>query len=163
MWKNGKRHKFRIYAAIYSKANPNRAIEILQHIENIKDAAVKNTWSSVYEYNKIFRNVMETFPGRNWAIITDVWIKVMEAKTPFNTPSQSSSMSNSGFGNLNELRHRSSKTELCFKFNNGKCPHQNCKFEHKCSKCFQTNHGFSHCRWNKRNKDKISPAKETDG
>ena len=127
---------FRIYTAIYSKANQERAIEILQHIENIKGAAAKNTWASVYEYDKIFRDVMGTFPGRNWGIITmNVWLKTMEAKTLYNTPSQSNH-NTSGFGNINELRCKSGKTELCYKFNWGKCPHTNCKFEHKCSKCF---------------------------
>ena len=37
---------FRMYAGIFSKAHPHRAIEIWQHVENIKDAADENTWES---------------------------------------------------------------------------------------------------------------------
>ena len=43
---------FWIYAGIFSKANPHRAIEIWQHVDNIKDAADEYTWDSVYRYDK---------------------------------------------------------------------------------------------------------------
>ena len=45
---------FRIYAGIFSKANPKRAIEIWQHVENIKAAADSFSWESVHEYDQMF-------------------------------------------------------------------------------------------------------------
>ena len=60
---------FRIYAGIYTKANPEHAVEIFQYIDDIKGAAQDNTWESVYEYDMIFRDIMDTFPMRNWGII----------------------------------------------------------------------------------------------
>ena len=55
---------FRMYAGIYSKAHPHRAIEIWHHVANIKEAADEYTWGSVYRYDKTFRDLMATFPNR---------------------------------------------------------------------------------------------------
>ena len=79
---------FRIYAAIYSKANPHRAIEIMQYLDDIKGAAKDNTWESVYEYDLTFRDIMSVFPNCNWGIIhSTLWTKTMKPK-----PSQASSL-----------------------------------------------------------------------
>ena len=57
---------FRIYTSIFTKANPHKTIEIFQHIDNIKGATKDFTWDSIVQYNEKFRELMSTFPMRNW-------------------------------------------------------------------------------------------------
>ena len=65
---------FRIYATIYSEANPNRSAEILQHIGVINRAASKYTWDSVAYYDHTFRRLMERKPYRSWSkTYTQIW------------------------------------------------------------------------------------------
>ena len=56
---------FRVYATIYSKANPHRAAEILQYIDVIGNAASAFVWENVAAYDYIHRQLMppETEPN----------------------------------------------------------------------------------------------------
>ena len=45
---------FRVYAAIYSKANPCRAAEIWQYLHVINTAAASYTWDNVAYYDYTF-------------------------------------------------------------------------------------------------------------
>ena len=56
---------FRVYAAIYTHANPSRASEIWQYVYVIHTAAVSNAWDNVYYYDINFRELMASKPWRN--------------------------------------------------------------------------------------------------
>ena len=56
---------FRIYAAIYSKANPSCASEIWQYVHIINSASSTYQWSNVAEYDLTFRQLMATYPGHS--------------------------------------------------------------------------------------------------
>ena len=58
---------FRVYAAIYSQANPTRALEIWQYIYVINVAAGSYHWKNVSFYNQTFRHLMFTKPQKSWA------------------------------------------------------------------------------------------------
>ena len=58
---------FRVYAAIYSAANPGRAAEIWQYVYVINTAATSYTWENVSTYDYTFRQLMAFNPGRNWS------------------------------------------------------------------------------------------------
>ena len=80
--------------------------------------------SLVYRYDKTFRDLMSTFPNRNWGIIFgQAWFKILRKKT------------NAHHFNGTNGSGKKGRGEICWKFNKGKCPHQNCHFEHKCSFC----------------------------
>ena len=53
---------FRIYAGIFAQANPNRALELFQHVNNINEAAASFIWDNVYEYDIQFRELMSKYP-----------------------------------------------------------------------------------------------------
>ena len=53
---------FRVYAAIYTHANPERASEIWQYVYVIHTAAASNPWDNVYFYYINFRELMATKP-----------------------------------------------------------------------------------------------------
>ena len=48
---------FRVYAAIYTNANPERASEIWQYVYVIHTAASANAWENVYFYHINFERV----------------------------------------------------------------------------------------------------------
>ena len=60
---------FRIYAAIYSRANPHRAAEIWQYVYVINTAATTYSWDNVSQYDITFRHLMSDYPARSWALI----------------------------------------------------------------------------------------------
>ena len=65
---------FRIYAAIYSKANPERSAEIWQYVYTINSAASNYIWENVAYYDFTFRQMMGLHPRRSWAkIFNQLW------------------------------------------------------------------------------------------
>ena len=55
---------FRIYAAIYSKANPSRSAEIWQYVFVINTAAASHPWFQVADYDFAFRQTMGSNPKK---------------------------------------------------------------------------------------------------
>ena len=69
---------FRIYAAIYCQANPNRSVEMWQYIHTINNAAVSFAWENVAYYDSTFRQLMSDRPARSWAkIYSQLWHTAM--------------------------------------------------------------------------------------
>ena len=76
---------FRVYAAIYSKANPSRAVDIWQYVYVINSAAGSFIWENVANYDFIFRQLMAARPFRSWAkTYTQMWSMCMRDAIPRN-------------------------------------------------------------------------------
>ena len=129
---------FRVYATIYTKANPTRSSEIWQYIDSIHRANKTFSWDAVAEYDYCFRQLMSEHPQRSWAkIYTPMWNltlcenpKVQTQTNGYNSQSQSSTK----------------KEIICWRYNKSKCNYgPRCKFEHKCSYCGSYNHPYQHC------------------
>ena len=58
---------FRLYAAVYTQANPGRAGEIWQYIHCINTAALSFPWDNVAYYDFTFRQLMAAKPWRSWS------------------------------------------------------------------------------------------------
>ena len=58
---------FRVYASLYSEANPTRASEIWQYVEIINQAAATFVWENVALYDFHFRKHMAKYPARSFA------------------------------------------------------------------------------------------------
>ena len=121
---------FRVYAAIYCKANPNRSAEIWQYVYTINTAA--------YSY----ASGMSEKPHRSWArTYNQLWSVAMCEHLPKNsgvaqhsTPAMSSNSSG-------DWRDR-----CCWKFNRGiKCKKWNCSYKHRCTYCGNFNHNKQNC------------------
>ena len=135
---------FRIYAAIFCEANPNRSVEILQYIETINDASKKFTWESVAHYDFVVRHLQASRPHRNWGktyMQMYMRIRSQEQHQQFRNTFERSH-------NTNQLSLNGSNTKTtCWRFNKGNCSYgRECRFEHKCSYCGSTNHGYYNCR-----------------
>ena len=96
---------FRVYAAIYSAANPHRAHEIWQYVYVINSAASCYVWEEVAQYDFMFRQLMARNPGRSWAVTyTQMWQMTLRHVVNKGTGCGMSSGSSNGGGNSQNHR-----------------------------------------------------------
>ena len=128
---------FRVYAEIYSRANPTRASEIWQYVDVINKAASTFTWENVALYDYHFRKMMAKNPLRSWAkTFNQMWNVDLRDHLPRgHTGSQGGS------------RDSTNGKPICWKFNKNNCPYgKKCRFDHRCTFCGGTSHGSCNCR-----------------
>ena len=132
---------FRIYASIFAEANPSRAVEIMQYLHTINDAATKWCWENVAQYDYIFRQKMAQKPYKSWAkVYTQLWSTTM-VNPLVKTPNSSNSV-----GQNSSQGKKSWREIACRRYNKGKCTRgANCKFEHRCSFCGSFSHTYPTC------------------
>ena len=141
---------FRVYAAIYSQAQPHRASEIWQYVYVINLAASSYHWNNVSFYDQAFRHMMALKPNRSWAktyvqgwnlAMVDPLSKTNQISNGFNRnntgPNPSGNSSNVGNG-------KSWKDYCCWKFNKNKCSKTatECDWDHCCTYCGGWHHVF---------------------
>ena len=138
---------FRVYAAIYTRANPERSSEIWQYVYVIHTAASSNLWENVYFYDINFRELMASKPWRSWGkTYTQGWNMAFNNS---NNSYQSSFSSKNGFQNQKQHQHAKDwKDDCCWRFNKNKCKRsgKDCNYDHRCTYCAGWNHRFHNCR-----------------
>ena len=161
---------FRVYAAIYSKANPHRSAEIWQYVHTINSAAANYVWENVAYYDFTFRQMMSQNPYRSWAkIFNQLWNLAMC------TPLQRQTTGGHHFqyhnnpkthqaGGDSSSRSNTSKSgpRPCWTFNENVACESSCTYDHKCSYCGSYAHSVFDCPklFNKRGKEgKNSPIR----
>ena len=133
-----------MYATLYCAKNPDRAREIWQYVSIINTASMSYNWDNVYNYDMVFRQLMEFIPNRSWAVTyNQMWnLSMTNPLTPQH-------QSKRGIANNNSQGNCSSKKKLdyCWSFNNGiKCRFgKKCKFIERCSYCDSPSHGVVNC------------------
>ena len=159
-------HAFRIYAAIFSKANPHRAAEIWQYVHIINTAASCYIWENVSYYDFTFRQMMSLNPNRSWSkIYNQLWNLSMTTPIQRNNSFGNFNPSGGG-GNQNSGARKQGqgksgfgvpkKHKTCWKFNkNQPCNPSSCDFAHKCSYCGTHGHSMLDCT-------KLHPEKKGD-
>ena len=148
-----------MYTTVYCTKNPSRAREIWQYVSIINTASMSYNWENVYNYDIVFRQLMEFNPGRSWAVTyNQMWNLSMT------TPLVQSNQNNrrSFVGGANNFSSNSSgskkKIDYCWSFNKGvKCKFgKKCKFIKRCSYCDDASHGVVNCnKLEKKDKDKV--------
>ena len=136
---------FRVFAAIYTRANPERASEIWQYVYVIHTAAAANPWDNVYFYDINFRELMASKPWRSWGkTYTQGW------NMAFNNASANQSAHAVGYSNNNSngKSNKDWKDDCCWRFNKNRCKRTgaDCNYDHRCTYCAGWNHGFYNCR-----------------
>ena len=136
---------FRIYAAIYSKANPTRSSDIWQYIYVIHTAAATYTWENVAYYDYTFHQLMAERPGRNWGkTYLQLWNLAM--CDPVNRNSHPGQGSGGNEQGLPDSHQGDWRDWCCWRFNRGaKCKKWNCRFDHRCSNCESWSHNATQC------------------
>ena len=101
---------FRIYVAIYTRANPERATEIWQYVYVINTAAMSYHWNNVAFYDCTFRQLMAFKPWRSWAkTYTQDWNLAMR------DPISRNSNNNNGFQNYSSNQNQWQYRKLVIK------------------------------------------------
>ena len=153
---------FRIYAAVYSEANPSRAAEIWQYVHVINIAATSYVWDNVSYYDTTFRQLMAQNPGWSWSkIYNQMWNIAM--REPLLRPNNGTPHYGNGSGNFNNNKRNTPgnggnggggkrKPKYCWAHNRGNCKDGNkCKYIHRCLYCDVTDHIKSSCPKNTGN------------
>ena len=149
---------FRVYAAIYCKAHPERSPEIWQYVYVINYAAGVYSWENVANYDFTFRQLMAERPWRSWAkMYHQVWNVAMCELLSKNFQN----LAGSSAKEKNNWRDR-----CCWRFNRGeKCWKWKCHFDHRCKVCGSFDHPSIHCTKKSKNRegnDKSSSANRSD-
>ena len=135
---------FRIYAAIYSQANPHQSSEIWQYVYVINSAAATYIWENVVNYDYTFRQLMACNPARSWAnIYLQMWNLTMHDYIP-----RSQNYDNqSHFNRRDNGKKKGKRIAYCWSYNRGeKCKFDpNCKFVKCCSYCDSGSHPQIEC------------------
>ena len=135
---------FRIFSNIYTKFQPHRASELIQYNHIIHMASLKYIWENVYSYDKDFHLHLSKHPTRSWAIILQQsWSLRLQDRIRY--PDFHDKFT--GHGHRAKGKGNSNHSEVCCKFNRGKCTYRaNCKFDHHCSYCNKFGHPSVNCR-----------------
>ena len=148
---------FRVYVAIYCKENPTRSAEIWQYIYVINTAAASFQWENVAWYDFTFQQLMATKPHRSWSkIYSQFWNLAMRNPIQQGTSQargsgyhkrQHGSGGNNGRTNSGTKKYGDWRDNCCWIFNkHGRCNHNSCKFDNRCSYCGAWNHGLNTCK-----------------
>ena len=134
---------FRVYAAIYSRANPHRSAEIWQYVYIINLAASSYSWDNVACYDYAFRQLMAQHPEHCWStIFQQMWSLSM--RDPISHGSNISSYRNRSNNNGNQVK--GNRDNYCWRLNKNRCNFgTRCKFEHNCLYCDTYSHGLFNC------------------
>ena len=150
-WEQG----FKVYAQIYSKANPHRAAEIWQYIYTINLAASSYHWDNVAYYDFMFRQQMDKYPQRSWRKINhQLWSLAM--RDPISSRTNGNYSSN--YNNNNGQQGKNFKENTCWRYNKNKCNRsaKECRYEHRCSLCGSYTHILINCPRNRRKSENNS-------
>ena len=143
---------FRVYAAIYTQANPGRSSEIWQYVYIIHTAATGNLWDNVSYYDIIFRELMASKPWRSWGkTYTQGWNMAFNNGGSFghsHTGGHTGTYTNQ---EGSSSQGKSWKDDCCWRFNKNKCKRtaNECRYDHRCTHCAGWYHSYNNCR--KRN------------
>ena len=151
---------FRVYAAIYTRANPTRAAEIWQYVYTINLATSSFVWENVANYDFTFRQLVSQNLNRSWAkIYHQMWSLSMRDPLHSNRFSQITNKSSN-----NNRAGRKDRDDYCWKFNKNHCKFgARCKFEHRCHYCDGYGHGSYNCGKKNKSRDNRSEKLEDNG
>ena len=166
---------FRVYAAIYTEANPSRSGEIWQYIHAIHTAAASYSWDSVIFYDITFRELMESKPWRSWGkTYSQGWNLALRANNGFGNSSnhhqsshgnQSNGSSVQGYQGQKGGQGRDWRDDCCWRFNRrnrcGKTATE-CKWDHRCNYCGGWQHGYFNCRKRLGKRNNNQPGETTN-
>ena len=137
---------FRVYAAIYTEANPERSGEIWQYMHVINTAAAAYQWENVAAYDLTFRQLMAFKPHRSWAkIYNQGWNLSM--KEPIGKSYTLNNYDQSTVKTQPQQRSGDWRDYCCWKYNKNRCNRgPTYHYDHRCTYCGGWNHGFFNCR-----------------
>ena len=135
---------FHVYAAIYSRANPQRSVEIWQYVYIINLASTSYSWDNMACYDYAFRQLMGRHACRFWStIFQQMWSLSMrdsvQQQTGYNGNGGNRSRNNNN-------QNKAYRDNYWWCFNKNRCKFgTRCKFDHICYYCDMYGHGLYNC------------------
>ena len=145
---------FRVFAAIYTQANPTRAGEIWQYVYVIHTAAASNPWENVSFYDITFRELMASKPWRNWGkTYSQGWNMAFNNNHSYNHGNPATSYNNTQNRPTNQPSNNW-KDDCCWRFNKNRCKKSasECRYDHRCTHCAGWYHSHANCRKRSNNR-----------
>lgn len=157
---------FLVFTAIYLRAHPQRAQELLKYGNIVRTAAEKFQGWGWRTYDRQFRLRQKSHPENPWHVIDgELWTLYVAVPSAFSSIAVGAVSQNNFRGSSKKSQSRStrgsypggaqrggsqatqrSSTKFCFNYNNrGSCPRQNCQYSHSCRLCKQEGHGAKTC------------------
>ena len=149
---------FRVYAAIYSDAHPDRSSEIWQYIYTINLAATSHSWESVAFYDYTFRQLMAAKPWRSWSkTYAQGWNLALKGDNGKKTGNVNMPVSY-GSSKPSTSSGRDWKDDCCWRYGKNKCnkSSRDCDYDHRCTFCGVWNHSYNDCNKRKRSAERRS-------
>ena len=152
---------FRVYAAVYCEANPNRSSEIWQYMHVIHSAAGSHPWEDVAYYDFTFRHLMATKPWRSWG---KAYLQGCNLALNNSTTSNFQKVGLTG-NHSQQQAARDWKEDCCWKYNKNRCKNtaSSCRYDHRCTYCGVWNHSFVNCRKRSARKDQATRGHSATG
>ena len=148
---------FRVYATIYCTQNPERSHEVWQYMSVINTASMSYNWDNIYNYDMVFRQLMEFNTKRSWAVTYNrMWNLSMTNPLVNNHGHNQAQRRYSNPGGSFNQQGQKRKIDYCWSFNKGlRCKFgKKCKFIERCSYCDAASHGVVNCdKLDKKDKD----------
>lgn len=110
---------FLIYASIYLQAFPDKTLEVIHYMYNIRECAGRQSGYAWREYDEQFRLRQASAPASWSAINNDLWWRCVLVTDHASQAKPSS----------DRLKY------TCHDYNKGNCRWPNCKFTHACARC----------------------------
>ena len=160
---HGWTNAFFIFCAVYLRAHPNKAQELLKYGHIIRTAASRFKGWGWRDYDIQFRLRQQRHPENSWAMIDgELWTLYVAVPSSFNFNQDSfrgpgktnnqqnntrSTTSNAQSQSSNNPNKSGSRKGLCYNYNKGTCnkPNATCRFKHVCSSCQKEGHGANKC------------------
>ena len=139
---------FRVYAAVYTEANPECSGEVWQYMHCINIAATSYQWHNVAQYDVTFRQLMAYKPNRSWAkLYHQVWNLTMRDAIGNNSARALGQAASSQAGGEQQAKPKDWQERCCWKYNKNKCTRgKGCDWDHRCTYCGGWNHSYLNCR-----------------
>ena len=154
---------FRVYEAIYSKANSSRSAEIWHYLYIINTAVSSYAWENVAYYDFTFRQMISHNPNRSWAkLYSHLWnLAITEAIRQIWFPGEHEQHTQKQF-HVKQWRKKwqKIKSPLLEIQQKPTLVILHAKYEHKCSYCGMYGHSVLDCTklFSKKNKNGPKPS-----
>ncbi len=127
---------FLIFMFVYIEKHPEKAGELILYLNMIRKMNARYGWAAAKTYDENFRYRLAKNPTRSWSVI-DGELFMFNCLPP--SSNQNHAKPNN---NVNAQKGRN----VCYAYNRGNCSANNCKYDHRCSKCGHQNHPSVKCK-----------------
>nr|XP_003215149.1 PREDICTED: uncharacterized protein LOC100552244 [Anolis carolinensis] len=127
---------YTVFMGVVAIAYPERGWHLINHLSNVLKAMRVAGEAAAIDYDTAFRQRASNSSHARWDLLnTDLWLVCVLPKIK---------RKSEGRTLLKRVRKKDPRKRVCWKFNDGECHRECCKFEHYCENCLGP-HPKLHC------------------